>query len=193
MPKIDGYLTKEKILNVAEKLFSEVGYDAASISTISKLAGINKATIYFHFKNKQSVLHELFFNMIEQMENRLLPVEESGLNLKDKLRKEIDFLREKKDIISILLMESIKTNTRDDSLFQIAYSEIYNKKSRLKELANSKKNLFLAHEFFTGFIPILNFVVLEDKYRNFFKLDEESVIDNFIDVIIKSHYNTHII
>ena len=100
MPKVDGYLTKEKILNVAEKLFSDVGYDAASIGAISKLAGINKATIYYHFEDKQSILHALYFNMIEQMKNRLMPIEESKFDLKTKLKKELDFLREKKNIIS---------------------------------------------------------------------------------------------
>ena len=74
-----GYLTKEKILNVAEKLFSEVGYDAAIIITISKLGGINKATIYFYFKNKQSVLHELFFNMIEQIKTGYCLLRNPGL------------------------------------------------------------------------------------------------------------------
>lgn len=194
MPKIDGYLTKEKILEVAEKLFSEVGYDAASIGTISKLAGINKATIYYHFKDKRSILHCLYSNMIEQMKNRLRPIDESNIDLKSKIKKELNFLREKKNIISILLMESMKTNTNDDSLFKIASDGINNEKARLNDMTNSqaKKDLFFVHEFFTGFVPILSFVVLEEKYRDFFHIDEEKVIENFIDSIIRSHYNSHI-
>jgi AcrR family transcriptional regulator len=194
MPKIDGYLTREKILNVAEKLFSELGYDAASIGTISKLAGINKATIYYHFKDKQSILHTLYFDMIEQMKNRLIPIEESESDLKVKIKRELDFLREKKDIVSILLMEAMKSNTDDDSLFQIAATEINNEKSRFKDLKHSqdKKDLFLIHEFFTGFIPVLSFVVLEEKYRNFFHMSEEKAIETFTEAIIRSHHNTHI-
>lgn len=194
MPKTNGYLTRERILNVAEKLFSEVGYDAASIGSISKLAGINKATIYYHFKDKQSILHSLFSNMIEQMNKRVMPAKDSDIDLKIKLKKELDFLRRKKDLISILLMESMKTNKKDDSLFKIAYTEIYNEKLQRTGFSNSKekKDLYFVHEFFTGFIPILNFVVFEEKYREFFHIDEDSIIEHFIDAITRSHFNTHI-
>lgn len=194
MPKIDGYLTREKILQVAEKLFSEFGYDAASIGSISKLAGINKATIYYHFKDKQSILHALYSDMIEQMKNRILKTDSSKPKLKNLIKKEIEFLREKKDIVSILLMESMKTNNDDDALFKIATSEINNEKQRIDNLENNqqKKNLFLSHEFFTGFIPILSFVVLEEKYSKYFNINEDAVIEAFIEAIIISHYNTHI-
>ena len=194
MPKVDGYLTREKILQVAEKLFSEFGYDAASIDSISKLAGINKATIYYHFKDKQSILHALYSDMIEQMKNRILRAGSSKPKLKSLIKKEIEFLREKKDIVSILLMESMKTNNDDDSLFKIAASEINHEKQRINDLENNqqKENLFLSHEFFTGFIPILSFVVLEEKYSKYFNINENTVIETFIEAIIISHYNTHI-
>ncbi len=195
MPKTDGYLTREKILQVAEKLFSELGYDAASIGTISKLAGINKATIYYHFKDKQSILHALYDDMVEQMKGRISKTNFTKENLKGHIREELNFLREKKDLVSILLMETMKTNTNDDSLFKIALTEINNEKHRDEDFDKSqeKKNLFFAHEFFTGLIPILSFVVLEEKYSSFFKIAEEQAIESFIEAIIRAHYNTHII
>ena len=194
MPKTDGYLTKERILTVAEKLFSELGYDAASIGLISKLAGVNKATIYYHFEDKQSILHALYFDMVEQMKKRLIPIERSQADLRTKIRQELDFLKEKRDIISILLMEAMKSNTHDDSLFQIAGAGINNKKDRVVDFENSqkKKDLFFAHEFFTGFIPILSFVVLEEKYRKYFHINEDNAIDAFVEAIIRAHFNTHI-
>lgn len=194
MPKTDGYLTKERILNVAEKLFSELGYDAASIGQIAKSAEINKATIYYHFKDKNHILHSLFVDMIKQMHNRLIPFEESNFDLKVKLEKELHFLREKRNLISILLMESMKAGSKDDSLFKIAYTEIYNEKKQLSEFVNSKekKELYFVHEFFTGFIPILNFIVFEEKYSEFFQIKKEKIMEYFIEAIIRSHYNTHI-
>ncbi len=195
MPKTDGYLTRERILQVAETLFSEQGYDAASIGAISKLAGINKATIYYHFSDKRSILHALYEDMIMQMRERIVKNNSSDSNIMDHIKKEVDFLRQKKDIVSILLMEAMKTNNDDDSLFLIASSEINREKNRIINLVNSpeKKNLFLAHEFFTGFIPIFSFVVLEDKYRKYFGISEEQVIDAFFAAIKRAHFDTHVI
>ena len=195
MPKTDGYITREKILEVSEKLFSEVGYDAASIGEISKMAGINKATIYYHFKDKQDILHSLYENMIREMVQRVNVENMSNkLILIEKIRKEIDYLREKKKILSILLMEAMKTNTRDNSLFRIAQSEIGKEKGRVPDIEKSKEknDLFIMHEFFTGLMPTLIFIVLEEKYCDFFNVDKTKVIDMFIDTIKTTHFNTHI-
>jgi len=40
MPKKDGDITKKRILEVAENLFAEKGYDGASIGLIAKNAGV---------------------------------------------------------------------------------------------------------------------------------------------------------
>lgn len=192
MPKVDGYLTREKILEVAEELFSELGYDATSVGSISKKAGINKATIYYHFEDKKSILHSLYENLVKEMRSRFSTEDKPDLDLKSKIKKEINYLRGKKDIISILLMEAMKTNTDDNSLFQIALSDMQNHRVRFKQNKEHEiYEMFVLHEFFTGFIPVLNFVVLEDKYCEFFKCSKNEILDKFIDVIEMTHFKTH--
>ena len=46
---------RKYILNVAEKLFFLNGYDNVSMNDISHESGLNKATIYRFFKNKESL------------------------------------------------------------------------------------------------------------------------------------------
>ena len=60
MPKLDGEITKERILEVAEELFARNGFDATSMDSISKEVGINKATIYYHFESKNDIIISLF-------------------------------------------------------------------------------------------------------------------------------------
>lgn len=49
--------TRKKILQVAEKLFLEKGYDATSIQDIiNGLGGMTKGVIYHHFKSKFEIL-----------------------------------------------------------------------------------------------------------------------------------------
>jgi len=46
---------KTEILNAAQKLFSEKGYDKATIQEIADILGIGKGTIYLDFKNKDDI------------------------------------------------------------------------------------------------------------------------------------------
>ena len=52
--------TKEKIMKAAAKLFSERGYDKVTTREIAKAAGINSASIYYHFTSKDELLKSLY-------------------------------------------------------------------------------------------------------------------------------------
>lgn len=51
--------TRNKILNVAERLFAEQGYAATSLRHIIAEAGVNLAAIHYHFGSKEELLDEL--------------------------------------------------------------------------------------------------------------------------------------
>ena len=55
-----GNDTKELILEAAEKLFTENGYHGTSVRTITKEAGVNLASINYHFGSKDALLEALF-------------------------------------------------------------------------------------------------------------------------------------
>jgi Transcriptional regulator len=46
---------REKIIEVARRIFARHGYDGASISMIATEAGLTKAALYHHFKNKEAI------------------------------------------------------------------------------------------------------------------------------------------
>lgn len=51
--------TKENILYVAEKLFSNKGYDAVGVQEIVDASGITKPTLYYYFGNKIGLLKSI--------------------------------------------------------------------------------------------------------------------------------------
>ena len=57
--------TKDKILLAALDLFSERGYDEASIDMIAEAVGIKGPSIYTHYKGKEDILNSLIA-MMEQ-------------------------------------------------------------------------------------------------------------------------------
>ena len=58
--------TKQEILKAALDLFSRQGFEATSISQIAGVVGIQKASLYSHFANKQAILEALVKEVLEQ-------------------------------------------------------------------------------------------------------------------------------
>jgi AcrR family transcriptional regulator len=46
---------RAQLLKAADKIFSQKGYDGASMESIARKAGVTKGALYFHFKNKEEV------------------------------------------------------------------------------------------------------------------------------------------
>jgi len=47
---------KDKLIEAATTLFSELGYDGTSVNDIAKRAGMNVSLISYHFGGKQGLL-----------------------------------------------------------------------------------------------------------------------------------------
>src|SRR5581483_10479047 len=66
--------TKQKILDAAERLIAEQGYDATSLRQIIGEAGVNLASIHYHFGSKEELLQAV-------VERRAAPVNAERLDL----------------------------------------------------------------------------------------------------------------
>ena len=55
------------ILKAARAVFSEKGYEAASITDIARLAGVADGTIYRHFANKKDLLYQVMRAFYERI------------------------------------------------------------------------------------------------------------------------------
>lgn len=199
MSRIGGDKTKNKILSIAETLFAEKGYDGTSMQEVADTASVNKALIYYHFKNKQDIIDSLFERTLNEMfelmqhSNRLLKGD-SNHNETEKISEMVEFLEKKKKIISVMLMEALK-NEKDGhiSLFRCAEmiikrnanDEFHGTASKYK--SDSNKDLLLMHEFFTGFVPIAFFAIFKDKWAKYFNANQKGMTKMFSEVFVKSH------
>ena len=59
---------RSEILDAAEKLFSEKGFDGTSTNDILDEVGIARGTLYYHFKAKEDILDA----MIDRITGRLI-------------------------------------------------------------------------------------------------------------------------
>jgi AcrR family transcriptional regulator len=49
--------TRQQILETAQRLFTDRGYDATSLQMIADEMGLTKAAVYYHFRAKSEILH----------------------------------------------------------------------------------------------------------------------------------------
>ncbi|ELJ8582386.1 TetR family transcriptional regulator [Vibrio cholerae] len=58
-------ITKEKILDVAEGLFAEYGFNDTSLRTITSKAGVNLASVNYHFGDKKTLVRAVLNRYLE--------------------------------------------------------------------------------------------------------------------------------
>lgn len=65
-------ITAERILDAAEALFAEHGFDATSTRMITTKAGVNLAAVNYHFGNKQGLIRQVFHRRLSQLNQERL-------------------------------------------------------------------------------------------------------------------------
>ena len=89
--------TLTKILNAAREVFSKDGFNGARIDRIAKVASVNKAMIYYHFKSKEE-LYEAVVDSIFYKDGLHSIVYSENLSSFEKLKRIIAYFFEKMEI-----------------------------------------------------------------------------------------------
>ena len=74
--KTDRKTTKERILDTAERIFAEQGFDACSIRTLTTEAEVNLASVHYHFGSKEGLVKAVW-------ERRVAPVNRERIAMLD--------------------------------------------------------------------------------------------------------------
>ena len=69
-----GQETKRRILEAAEKVFAEHGYQGASVSKITTAAGVGQGTFYLYYPTK----HEVFVELVDDLNQRVRQAMSTG-------------------------------------------------------------------------------------------------------------------
>ena len=188
MPKGNKIATIQNILSAAEELFSEKGFNGTSVNMIAEKAGVNKALIYYHFKDKDDIVNSLFENIIKESDEYINRFTDKEASIQDAIKEEIAFMQRKKKILAVMLMESLKADDRSYYFFQCAEKVIQGEMDGEEDPKNSEEvQRYLAYEFFTGFIPMMMFIIFRDKWCEYFDCDVDALTRYFMDSFTKTH------
>lgn len=206
---------KKRILQAAEQQFSQKGFDATRVDHIAKEAGVNKALIYYYFQSKEDILNHLIDTLfddvaaiaMEFVKGSVVPMIEKGkLDIQQDrwcfasgaeaetfnrtitryYERMIDYALSHRQIVRILIFESLKNGTHHDALFRLQdlissgredspYQTI---RKADRDLAYSVDDLVF--RFFFGITPIFHFAAYFDDYAASSGLDAAELRASFL-------------
>lgn len=197
--------TREKILDTAEEIFFEKGFDGARVDEIAKKANVNKASIYYYFESKEKILESLLEKSKNDILHKKIKVaEEKGVldknisQIMDEFFKSFDLLsgmHDKKRFFSILLIETLK-NSSDNLCFFKLVQDMYKtsipvSKVDFSDIDKDEKETTLLKMFFFMTMPIISFLTIGEKWAEFNKINTDDLNKKFMKVL-KEMYNSSI-
>ncbi|MDD3051532.1 MAG: TetR/AcrR family transcriptional regulator [Candidatus Cloacimonetes bacterium] len=66
--------TKEKIIETAIMMFNRDGYDSVTTNHICNECKISPGNLYYHFKNKQEIVKNIYLKMIHEFDDSWSPI-----------------------------------------------------------------------------------------------------------------------
>jgi AcrR family transcriptional regulator len=103
--------SREKILAAALELFGNKGYDATSIESIAKKAGISKGLIYNYFESKKSILLAIFGDAMKMGEDMIagqINVKNPLLRKKAIIEMTFDMISERPEYMKLLTVMALQ-------------------------------------------------------------------------------------
>lgn len=200
----DRSKSKLKILEAAEKLFAEKGFDAARVDDIAEKAGVNKALIYYYFKSKRDVLEELFDNFIQELVKVVYDSlkRHTEIELVEDMAQELEvyysFMESKEYTIRIMMMESMKSSEGPPPLFRLLEIATGEPSQEIIEMLKERGlhvdvdiDEAVIADFFTGMIPMISFIVYRDRWSKHFNIDMKELKKKFFNVFRITHLAYH--
>src|SRR5713226_9025354 len=84
--------TRERVLQAADRLWSERGVRGASIDDIARAASVTKPSVYYYFRDKSALFTEVVCSVVEEHGSGLRTAARSGDEARDRLVAAVAYL-----------------------------------------------------------------------------------------------------
>ena len=120
------------ILEAAEVLFAQKGFDAVSMSAIARLANTSKPNIYHHFKNKNDLYLAVMKTAVRRSSNLLDTLEQAPGSFKQHLTEfasgQLENLLTHKRSTQLMLRETLSEGSQyGQEITQLAMGEVFSR------------------------------------------------------------------
>ena len=84
--KRDAALSRQRIISHAIELFSQKGYDAASMDTLAEHCGLNKAMVFYYFKSKKGLYEAVMRDVLVKIQETIIEENQTHDTPKEELK-----------------------------------------------------------------------------------------------------------
>jgi AcrR family transcriptional regulator len=181
----------QRILNGARKIFLEKGYEQTSMRNIANEIDYSPGSLYFYFKDKSEIFHELHkegFRLLLSQFNVLEKVADPFERLKAMGRIFIQFAQDNKDYYNLMFIVDEPVKMPEDGGFKIAQEAINQLSSVIKECQQQGKFKDMDTEYFTFMIlsAVHGICALfcKDRTASFVDKTNEELMDNGYECLV---------
>jgi TetR/AcrR family transcriptional regulator len=186
--------SKERILRAAQTVFAKKGFDGARVDEIARLAEVNKALIYYYFKSKEEILHALLHLAIEDIGASIgdpvdlsMKVFKSETATDELVYRFVSFIRERRQLLTIVMMELLKDTERRDVILSHLADEVWQAEVFSSLGVDIDAAQARVTEFFTGLMPIIMFVLLGESWEKLYGQDRDGLTRLFVKAFEETH------
>lgn len=188
LEKDKAQITKKKILDAAIEVFSEKSFEGARVDEIAARAKVNKAMLYYYFESKENLFEEL----VKQFKDEAKAIKQSFIsntdlnedkNVEALFQGMYEFIDSKKEVLRIIMIESLKANSKDVTIFSTLLPSVEMKLSRLKNKGVEVEDIvsLMVNSFFFLMVPASVYLVLGDRWADFYGFDKEETKRRFLE------------
>ncbi|MDP4091981.1 MAG: TetR/AcrR family transcriptional regulator [Bacillota bacterium] len=115
---------KKDILKAASSCFARYGYEKTTLDDIGKLVGLNKASLYYYYKNKESIFSEVIYTEADEFVKSVFNSIENVPGFKGKILTYLDerhkFIRNAMNLNQL----SVESANKIAPIFGVMYQKI---------------------------------------------------------------------
>lgn len=181
--------SRERVLDAAEKLFMEYGYDRVSMRDIAAALGVRQAALYYHAPDGKSQLFMMVVerNMLRQREGLEQAIAEAPADIRSQMTAVAHWLVENMpvDMIGMLRSDAAQMGTNGQQLFGLVARNVMGPITGIVVAAQSRGEIQVAdaNSYAGLLIASMNWTAFLSRYFPVTQSADE-MIDNTIAILL---------
>lgn len=182
--------TRENIIDIASRLFSEYTYLGVSMSDIAKKLNITKAALYYHFKNKEEIYEKVLDKIFSELKSFITEALRES-TIEKKLRKLVNnylnFGLREKNLIRALMLKFLPNSPLNKHIIKLREQIVCVIQPLINEMILHKKitKESNGHLITSLLMGMMDGILIEYSFLSK-KIDSEKISNQIVALLLQS-------